>query len=169
MLRMEDTAQQLIQSTSSSSSFQNSGVQKCVEGRPVEGDAGCGEEIKVYRWRWVVLVVFVGTMSANNAVWIAYGPIADVVQCYYETTKFWVNTASMVYMLTYILFIVPSAWLLARAGLRTTLVIAASMNAAGACLRVAGAGEPAMTSIFHPRLRGFAICRSDVWEFLGDA
>ena len=123
----------ILQSTSSTvSSFHDSGLKT--------RSGGEGAAIKVYKWRWVVLLVFVANLSINNGIWISFSPIADVAQCYYNTTKFWVNSVSMVYMLTYILFIVPSAWLLGRVGLRTTLVIASCMNSAGACLRVAGAG-----------------------------
>ena len=128
----------ILLSTSSSFSLHSSQVEDCSEDSPVEENDG---RIKVYRWRWVVLAIFVSVMSVNIALWVAFGPIANVIQCYYDTTTFWVNSASMVYMLTYFLFLVPSAWLLGRVGLRTTLVIAASMNAAGSCLRVAGAGK----------------------------
>ena len=124
----------LLNSTSSTLSLQYSGQ---VQNRSEQDDG----RIKVYRWRWVVLAIVVSVMSVNFALWVAFGPIADVVQCYYDTTTFWVNSASMVFMLTYSLFLVPSAWLLGRVGLRTTLIIAASMNAVGSCLRVAGAGK----------------------------
>ena len=134
----ENETAPMIHSTSSTLSLQDSGLVKNGF-RDSPGEEG--GRIKVYKWRWVVLAIFVAAMSANNAVWISFSPIADVVQCYYDTTTFWVNSASMVYMLTYILFVVPSAWLLGRVGLRTTLIIAASMNAVGSCLRVAGAGK----------------------------
>ena len=124
----------LLNSTSSTLSLQYSGQ---VQNRSEQDDG----RIKVYRWRWVVLAIFVSVLGVNIALWVAFGPIANVVQCYYDTTTFWVNSASMIFMLTYSLFLVPSAWLLGRVGLRTTLVIAASMNAAGSCLRVAGTGK----------------------------
>ena len=141
----EETAP-ILNSTSSSIGLQNSDhIDKPRNSAVGEND----DRIRVYKWRWVVLAVFVSTMGVNNAVWIAFASIADVVQCYYNTSKFWVNSASMVYMLTYVLFIVPSAWLLGRVGLRTTLVIAAAMNAAGSCLRVAGAGERKSSGFLH--------------------
>ena len=98
-------------------------------------------KMKVYWWRWAVLFVFVADLSVNNGIWITFGPIADAMRCYYSLSDFWINSVSMVYMVTYLLFIVPSVWVMARFGLRTTLVIAACFNALGACLRVAGVGE----------------------------
>lgn len=105
------------------------------------------DKIKVYKWRWVVLAVFIANMTVNNAIWIASGPIADVMKCYYNVTNFWVNSLSMVYMLTYILFVAPSAWLVGRVGLRTTAVLASCGSAAGACLKLAGVGEYVYKSI----------------------
>jgi len=102
---------------------------------------GDEERIKTYWWRWVVLALFVANGAVNNLLWITFGPIADVVKCYYGVSDFWVNSLSMVYMLTYTLFIIPSLWLLNTIGLRPTLIIAACLNAVGACLRMAAVGE----------------------------
>ena len=108
------------------------------------GSNGCSggkEEIKTYWWRWVVLGVFGSILAISNTIWITFGPIADVMRCYYGVSDFWVNSLSMVYMLVYILFVVPSIWLLNAVGLRTTVVIAACCNAIGAGLRMAAVGE----------------------------
>lgn len=144
-----DTAPLLIRS-SSSSSLQDSVAEKSVntptadEPHHVTVTAGSRtgdqQKIKVYKWRWVVLAILVATLSVNNGVWISLSPIADVVQCYYNTSKFWVNSASMIYMVTYILFVVPCSWLLGKFGLRTSLIISAAASAVGSCLKVVGAG-----------------------------
>ena len=102
---------------------------------------GDEERMKTYWWRWVVLTLFVANVAVNNGLWITFGPIADVVKCYYGISDFWVNSLSMVYMVTYTLFIVPSLWLLNTIGLRPTLIIATCCNAVGACLRMAAVGE----------------------------
>ena len=99
------------------------------------------KEIKTYWWRWVVLGMFGAILAVNHAIWITFGPIADVMSCYYGVSDFWVNSLSMVYMLVYALFVVPSIWLLNAVGLRTTVVIAVCCNAVGAGLRMAAVGE----------------------------
>ncbi|CAI8019509.1 Uncharacterized MFS-type transporter C09D4.1, partial [Geodia barretti] len=157
----DDETAPILHSTSSNLTLQYSGHYDSPQNSVV---AENNSQIKVYKWRWVVLAIFVAVMGVNNAVWIAFASIADVVQCYYNMSKFWVNSASMVYMATYILFIVPSAWLLGRVGLRTALVIAAGTNAAGSCLRVAGAGPTAGS--FWVMLSGQAIaslCNLLLW------
>ena len=99
------------------------------------------ERVRVYWWRWVVLFIFVLALAVNNSLWITFGPIADVVRCYYKVSNFWVNSLSMIYMFTYIIFLVPSSWSLARLGMRTTAVIAVILNAIGAGIRLARTGE----------------------------
>ena len=105
------------------------------------GYGGGEEEIKTYWWRWVVLGVFGAILAFSNGIWITFGPIADVTRCYYGVSNFWVNSLVMVYMFMYILFVLPSIWLLNAVGLRTTVVIAACCNAVGAALRMAAVGE----------------------------
>ena len=99
------------------------------------------EPIKTYWWRWGVLALFVAIVGVNMGLWITFSPIADVVECYYGVSDFWVNSLSMVYMLTYTLFLIPGLWLLNTLGLRPTVIIATSSNAVGACLRLAAVGR----------------------------
>ena len=108
------------------------------------------EAIKTYWWRWTVLLVFALVMGVNNSMWIAFAPIANVVGCYYNVHNFWVNSLSMVYMATYLLFFIPCAWILNRLGLRTTTVIAGCLSAIGGCLRVAGTGKTLLVCVHHP-------------------
>ena len=90
-----------------------------------------------------MLAEFVVLLGFSNAQWITFGAIADVMACYYETSNFWINSLSMIYMAMYIVFVIPSALILSRLGLRTTFIMAACANAAGACLRWAGSGQGA--------------------------
>ena len=98
--------------------------------------------VRAYWWRWVVLGVFSLNLGMHNVQWITFGPIADVIACYYGVSNFWVNSLAMMDMLVYVLFFVLSALSLERLGLRTTIVIGSCLNALGAALRVAGTGTP---------------------------
>ena len=102
---------------------------------------GPAEKLWTYWWRWWVLAEFVALVAFTNAQWMTFASIANVIACYYETSDFWVNSLSMTYMATYVVFVVPSALMLSRLGLRTTFITAACANAAGACLRWAGSGR----------------------------
>ena len=126
--------------------------------KELNGCSGGKEEIKTYWWRWVVLGVFGAILAINNAIWLSFGPVADVMSCYYGVSDFWVNSLSMVYMLVYTLFIVPGIWLLNAVGLRTTVVIAVCCNAAGAGLRMAAVGEWKQTHHALPAKQKSAPC-----------
>ena len=114
-------------------------------GRTSEG----GEKIKTYWWRWVVLAVFTAIVAVNSTIWNTFGSVADVVKCYYGVSDFWVNSLSMVFMLTYLVLILPGLWLINAVGLRATVVIAASCNAIGTGLRMAAVGERNKRTTFH--------------------
>ena len=106
-----------------------------------EPEPSDGAIIRTYWWRWVVLAVFVLNLGLNNFMWITFGPIADVVRCYYSVSDFWVNSLSMTYMVTYIALVFPCSWLLDKVGLRTTTILGSFATVLGACLRLAGSGE----------------------------
>ena len=109
---------------------------------PKEGHtSGDGEKIKIYWWRWVVLAVFTSSVAVNNTIFITFGSIADVVACYYGVSDFWVNSLVTVFLLTYLVLIFPTLWLVNAVGLRATVVIAACCNILGASLRMAAAGK----------------------------
>ena len=68
-------------------------------------------------------------------------PVADVFRCYYDVSNFSVNSLTLCYCVVYILFAIPSAFFLARHGLRVTMIFAITMSAFGTSLRVIGTGK----------------------------
>ena len=97
-------------------------------------------EIRTYWWRWVVLLVFLLNSTVNNALWITFAPVADVMRCYYNIDNSLVNTLSIVSAVITVLLTLPSAWMLVRFGLRFTIILASSATALGGALRLIGAG-----------------------------
>ena len=98
-------------------------------------------QLRTYRIRWFVLLIFWLHMLVNNWMWITFGSIADLVACYYDVSLFWVNTLSWVFMLVYVLGFLPTIYFLNHYGLKVTGFVAASTNAMGAWLRFMGSGE----------------------------
>ena len=115
--------------------------EECKEDTPLLESSKDAAIVQTYRWRWVVLIIFVLSLGLNSSIWITFGPIEDVISCYYKVSKFWVNCLSIVYMAVYIVLLFPSTWILANLGLRTAMVVGGCVNAIGAGLRVAGVGE----------------------------
>ncbi|KOX80776.1 putative MFS-type transporter C09D4.1 [Melipona quadrifasciata] len=71
-------------------------------------------ETKVYKRRWLVLMIFVLYSASNAMQWIQYSIIANIIMVYYNVSSFSVDMTSMIYMITYIPFIFPASYLLDR-------------------------------------------------------
>lgn len=71
-------------------------------------------ETKVYKRRWLILIIFVLYSASNSMQWIQYSIIANIVTIYYNVSTFSVDMTSMIYMITYIPFIFPASYLLDR-------------------------------------------------------
>ena len=69
---------------------------------------------RVYRSRWLVLLMFVCYSMSNAFNWTQYVIITDVIMKYHDVSSFDVEATSLVYMITYVIFIVPATWFLGR-------------------------------------------------------
>ncbi|GAA6109212.1 feline leukemia virus subgroup C receptor-related protein 2 [Tachysurus ichikawai] len=94
---------------------------------------------RLYRRRWLIVLLFSAYSLCNAYQWIQYGIINNIFMQFYSVSAFAVDWMSMVYMLTYIPFVFPVTWLLDRKGLRVVALVAASVNCAGAWIKVASA------------------------------
>lgn len=69
-------------------------------------------ETKVYKRRWLILIIFVLYSASNSMQWIQYSIIANIVTMYYNVSTFSVDMTSMIFMITYIPFIFPASFVL---------------------------------------------------------
>lgn len=97
-------------------------------------------ETKVYRRRWLILMIFVLYSASNAMQWIQYSIIANIVMDYYKVSSFSVDMTSMIFMITYIPFIFPASYLLDKYGLRFAALIGAILNSVGAWVKVFSVG-----------------------------
>ncbi|VDK42199.1 unnamed protein product [Anisakis simplex] len=94
------------------------------------------QETRVYTKRYYILAIFV-LLSASNAMqWIEYSIIAHIIVHFYSISYSLVDWTSMVYMLSYIVFIMPASWLLDKYGLRVSVLLGASGNFIGAWIKM---------------------------------
>ncbi|XP_076659654.1 choline/ethanolamine transporter flvcr2a isoform X2 [Halictus rubicundus] len=93
-------------------------------------------ETKVYKRRWLILMIFVLYSASNAMQWIQYSIIANIVMNYYKVSSFSVDMTSMIFMITYIPFIFPASYLLDKFGLRFAALFGAILNALGAWVKV---------------------------------
>ena len=96
---------------------------------------------KTYPVRWYVLVVFCLQAAASNTIWITFGPISDVLACYYDIGLGWINALSLTFFITYLLLFIPAVKFLETLGLRSAAITSACVITAGVWLRFAGTGN----------------------------
>uniref|UniRef100_A0A1Y1M1X7 Major facilitator superfamily (MFS) profile domain-containing protein n=1 Tax=Photinus pyralis TaxID=7054 RepID=A0A1Y1M1X7_PHOPY len=97
------------------------------------------QSFKLYKMRWVVLVVSVFTCASGNMQWMQYGIIGDVLVLYYGISFDAVNWTSMVFLLMYIIFLFPVSYILDKYGVRVSLIVGIVGTAIGAWIKVLSA------------------------------
>ncbi len=90
---------------------------------------------RVYGKRYFILVIFILFSMSNAFQWIEYAIIDNIITKYYDTTTFWVNCTSVVYMISYIIGIIPATWILDKKGLRFCVLLGAFGNCFGSWIK----------------------------------
>jgi len=99
-------------------------------------DTALLSEVKTYRRRWWVLLLF-SLYSATNAFqWIQYSIISNIIVKFYDVSNSAADWLSIIFMLAYIPLIFPATWLLDYYGLRLIGLLGAGLNAAGAIVKI---------------------------------
>lgn len=105
-----------------------------------EDDRGQQDEelppTRLYRRRWMIVLLFSSYSLCNSYQWIQYGIINNIFMKFYGVDTFTIDWMSMIYMLTYIPFIFPVTWLLDKKGLRVIALVATALNCAGTWIKV---------------------------------
>ncbi|XP_034246413.1 uncharacterized MFS-type transporter C09D4.1-like [Thrips palmi] len=95
-------------------------------------------ETKVYKRRWVILLLFVGVVVFNAVPWMQYSVLADVVSTYYGVSNEMIEWTILSYNVAAMMLIVPAAFILDKYGLRPSVLSGALLTAAGLWLHVLG-------------------------------
>jgi len=67
-------------------------------------------EIKVYGYRWVVLLVYMFVSLIMQVYWIAYAPITGEAATHFGVTDLQIGILAMSFMYTYIPLAIPASW-----------------------------------------------------------
>ncbi|XP_011878929.1 PREDICTED: feline leukemia virus subgroup C receptor-related protein 2-like [Vollenhovia emeryi] len=92
-------------------------------------------KLKVYKKRWLMLVIYMIYAGANSSQWIEYSIITNIVTRYYGVSSLMVDWTSMSFMALYAAFIFPASYMTDRCGLRWTLIVGTSLNCLGAWVK----------------------------------
>jgi MFS family permease len=90
---------------------------------------------KVYGYRWVVLLAFMGVVAINQLLWITFAPITTDAARYYGVSELSIGLLSLSFMLVYILVSIPASWAIDTYGIRAAVGLGAVLTGAFGLLR----------------------------------
>lgn len=85
------------------------------------------EKYKLYKYRWVVLAVFMFINLTMQMLWISYAPITGVAAQYYSVTDLKIGLLSMVFMIAFIPLSIPASWMIDKYGFKKAVGLGAVM------------------------------------------
>jgi MFS family permease len=91
--------------------------------------------IKVYPYRWLVLLAFALVACMTQVLWITFAPITSAAAQFYHKSDLTIGLLSMSFMVIYVLIVLPSAWVIDTLGFRAAVGIGAVLSAVFALTR----------------------------------
>jgi len=90
---------------------------------------------KVYKYRWLMLSVYMFIIAVNQLLWITFAPItADATQ-YYGVSDIQIGILSASFMIVYIVVSFPASWVIDTYGIRIGVGIGAVLTGVFGLLR----------------------------------
>jgi len=86
------------------------------------------ENLKIYGYRWVVLVAFMFVIAVNQLLWITFAPITGVAASYYGVSDLSIGLLSLSFMIVYIFVSIPASWVIDTFGFRWAVGIGAVLT-----------------------------------------
>jgi len=82
-------------------------------------------DFKVYRSRWMMLIVYMFMVAVNQLLWITFAPITGDATKYYGVSDLRIGILSMCFMIVYIVVSIPASWIIDKYGIRIGVGIGA--------------------------------------------
>ena len=96
---------------------------------------------RVYRYRWVVLLVFMLSVAVNQLLWITFAPITSAAAAFYQVSDLSIGILSVSFMIVYIFLSIPASWVIDTYGIRSAVGIGAILTGLFGLLRGLSAGS----------------------------
>jgi MFS family permease len=97
--------------------------------------ANTTQEIKIYGYRWVVLLVYMFISLTMQIFWICYAPITKVAAANYGVTDMEIGLLAMLFMYIYVPLSIPASWAIDTWGFKKSVSLGAIMMAVFGLLR----------------------------------
>ena len=85
-------------------------------------------DFKLFKYRWVVLAVYVLISIVIEIQWLTFAPVASAARAYYKATSLQIDLLSMLYMIIFIVFCIPASYVIDTYGLKKGLWIGAGLT-----------------------------------------
>ena len=72
--------------------------------------ASTAGEVRVYRYRWVVLGAWMGVGAVLPGLWICYAPVASRAASLWGVSEVQVGLLAMTFMYVYLVTSLPASW-----------------------------------------------------------
>ena len=96
---------------------------------------------RVYPYRWVVLLAFMGVIALNQLAWITFAPITGAAARFYGVSDLSIGLLSISFMIVYIFVSIPASWLIDTYGFRVAVGLGAALTGVFALTRGLFAGS----------------------------
>ena len=83
---------------------------------------------KVYGYRWIVLLAFMGIIALNQLLWITFAAITTDATKFYGVSDLSIGLLSLIFMVVYIFVSFPASWIIDTYGLRVGVGIGAVLT-----------------------------------------
>lgn len=93
------------------------------------------QQVRVYRYRWVVLAAFMAVNLTIQLLWISYAPVSGPASRYFGVSEVAVGALAMSFMIAYVPLSLPASFLIDRRGLRFASGLGALLAGVGGVAR----------------------------------
>ena len=93
------------------------------------------EPIRIYGYRWVILLAYMAVISVNQLLWITFAPITGPAAAFYGVSDLAIGLLSMSFMVVYIFVSIPASWVIDTYGFRAGVGIGAVLTGAFGLMR----------------------------------
>jgi len=83
---------------------------------------------KVYKYRWIMLSVYMFIVIVNQLLWITFAPITSDAVHYYGVSDIQIGILSMCFMIVFIIVSIPASWVIDTYGIKIGVGIGAVLT-----------------------------------------
>jgi len=91
--------------------------------------------LKVYSYRWIVLLAYMAVVAINQLLWITFASITSSAVTFYRVSDLSIGLLSMSFMMVFIVVSIPASWAIDTYGIRVAVGIGAALTGIFGLLR----------------------------------